>query len=247
MVFLSIIRAILIFLIFVLICHCPQQKYLVSAATKNNFMDHANVSTLLHLIQLQANIFLLHMCNQMHVSLPPGCRETSHLSCHSLPTLVGIMASSSSPTFASKSLQYSSIFMMKLKKQPALVCPIDSIGASARPMTVFSGFYESPGPPLSGNAHGIVPPHRNNHWNGHQSGYIIHRCFVCCRPGGRWGNTEQVVAQWQRPVASGVALDMRIGQCRMYHFNASPWPSKWPATEGHLFVAATYLAWHNCS
>jgi hypothetical protein len=32
--------------------------------------------------------------------------------------------------------------------------------------------------------------------------------FVCCCPGSRWGNTEQVVAQWQHPVASGVALDM---------------------------------------
>ena len=33
-------------------------------------------------------------------------------------------------------------------------------------------------------------------------------CFVCCCPGGRWGDTEQVVARWQRPVASGVALDI---------------------------------------
>ncbi len=32
--------------------------------------------------------------------------------------------------------------------------------------------------------------------------------FVCCCPGRRWGNTEQVVARSRRPVASGVALDM---------------------------------------
>jgi hypothetical protein len=32
--------------------------------------------------------------------------------------------------------------------------------------------------------------------------------FICCCPGGRWVNTKQVVAQWQRPVASQVALDM---------------------------------------
>jgi hypothetical protein len=32
--------------------------------------------------------------------------------------------------------------------------------------------------------------------------------FICCCPGGRWGNTERVVAQWRLPVASGVALDM---------------------------------------
>jgi hypothetical protein len=31
--------------------------------------------------------------------------------------------------------------------------------------------------------------------------------FACCS-GGRWGNTEQVVARWRRPVASEVALDM---------------------------------------
>ena len=75
-------------------------------------------------------------------------------------------------------------------------------------MAVFSGLYESPGPPPSGDARGIVPPHRDGHRNGHQSGYIIHRCFVCCRPGGRQGDTERVVARWRRPVASGVALDM---------------------------------------
>ncbi len=39
-------------------------------------------------------------------------------------------------------------------------------------------------------------------------GAFFHRCFVCCCPGGRWGNTEQVVTQRLRPVASGVALDM---------------------------------------
>jgi hypothetical protein len=31
----------------------------------------------------------------------------------------------------------------KCPKQPALECPIDAFGASARPMVVFSGFYES--------------------------------------------------------------------------------------------------------
>jgi len=75
-------------------------------------------------------------------------------------------------------------------------------------MVVFSGLYESPGPPPSGDASGILPLHHDDHQNGHQSGYIIYRCFVCCCPGGRQGNTERVVARWQRPVASGVALAM---------------------------------------
>jgi hypothetical protein len=74
-------------------------------------------------------------------------------------------------------------------------------------MVVFSGLYESPGPPPSGDLRIIVPPHRDDHRNGHQSGYIIHRCFVCCS-GGRQGDTERVVARWRRPVAFGVALDM---------------------------------------
>jgi hypothetical protein len=33
-------------------------------------------------------------------------------------------------------------------------------------------------------------------------------CLFACCTGGHWGNTEQVVAQCQRPVASRVALDM---------------------------------------
>ena len=37
----------------------------------------------------------------------------------------------------------------------------------------------------------------------------IHHCFVCCCPGGRQANMEQVSARWRRPVAYGViALDM---------------------------------------
>jgi hypothetical protein len=39
-------------------------------------------------------------------------------------------------------------------------------------------------------------------------GVFLHPCFVCCCPGSRWGNTEQVVAQCWHPVASDIALDM---------------------------------------
>ncbi len=41
-----------------------------------------------------------------------------------------------------------------------------------------------------------------------KAGVCFHCCFVCCCPGGLWGNTEQVVAQREHPVASGIALDM---------------------------------------
>jgi hypothetical protein len=41
---------ILIFLIIVLICHRPQRKFLLTAATKIHLIDRVNVPTLLHLI-----------------------------------------------------------------------------------------------------------------------------------------------------------------------------------------------------
>ncbi len=39
-------------------------------------------------------------------------------------------------------------------------------------------------------------------------GIFVDCCLFACCPGGRWGNMEQVVAQWRHPAASGVALDM---------------------------------------
>jgi hypothetical protein len=39
-------------------------------------------------------------------------------------------------------------------------------------------------------------------------GVFVGCCLFACCPGSRWGDTEQVVAQWRQPVASKVALDM---------------------------------------
>jgi len=75
-------------------------------------------------------------------------------------------------------------------------------------MVLFSGFYESHKIPPSSDARSIVLPHHNGHRNGQQSGYMLHYCCVDCRPGGCRGDMEQVVARWQRPVASGEALVM---------------------------------------
>ena len=75
-------------------------------------------------------------------------------------------------------------------------------------MAVFSGLYESTGPPPLGDARGILPPHRDHHRNGHQSGHILHYRCVDCRPGGRRGNTERVVARWRRLVAFIKSLDL---------------------------------------
>jgi hypothetical protein len=40
------------------------------------------------------------------------------------------------------------------------------------------------------------------------AGVFVDCCLYACCPGGRWGDAERVVAQWQRPMASRVALDM---------------------------------------
>jgi hypothetical protein len=39
-------------------------------------------------------------------------------------------------------------------------------------------------------------------------GVFVDCCLFACCPGGRWGDTERVLARCRRPVASGVALDM---------------------------------------
>ena len=40
-------------------------------------------------------------------------------------------------------------------------------------------------------------------------GIFFYRCFVCCRPGSCRGNMERIVAGWQHPVASSVAMVMQ--------------------------------------
>ncbi len=39
-------------------------------------------------------------------------------------------------------------------------------------------------------------------------GVFVDCCLFACCPGGHQGNMEQIVAQWRRPEAYGVALDM---------------------------------------
>ena len=78
-------------------------------------------------------------------------------------------------------------------------------------------------------------------------GVFIHCCVVDCCPGVRGSDTEQVVARWRRLVAPIWPWTSSIGRCRMNRFNASAWPSKWPAMEVHSFVAAAFLASRNRS
>jgi hypothetical protein len=39
-------------------------------------------------------------------------------------------------------------------------------------------------------------------------GVFVDCCLFACCPGGRWGDTERVFAQWRLPGASSVALDL---------------------------------------
>ncbi len=66
--------------------------------------------------------------------------------------------------------------------------------------------------------HAIVPPHRDGHQNGQESGHILHCRFVCCRPGGRRGDTERVVTRWWCLVAFMKALDLlHQGMCAVLY------------------------------
>ena len=84
---------------------------------------------------------------------------------------------------------------------------IDTIGCNTRLVAVTSGFRSSPGPPLLGDTYGTVSAHSHGHRNGQQTARIFPSSLFACNPGGRWGDTVRILAQWQRPVASSEALD----------------------------------------
>jgi hypothetical protein len=107
-------------------------------------------------------------------------------------------------------------------------------------MAAFSGFYENHGPTPSVDARGIVPAHHHGHRNGQQSGHILHRHFVFCRPGGRRGNTEQVVARWQHIVAFMAALDPLHWAMRVVLHNRTAMAIKM-ASDGGTFVRCCRL------
>jgi hypothetical protein len=58
-----------------------------------------------------------------------------------------------------------------------------------------------------GDACGIVPAHHHGHQNGQQVWCFFCRFFLACNPVVCRDDTEQILAQWRRPVASNEALD----------------------------------------
>ena len=93
-------------------------------------------------------------------------------------------------------------------KKIAFLCLMATIGRNTCPLVVFSGYYQSPGPPLFGDARGMVSVHHHGHQNGQQNLCIVAYFHCHWHHGGCRGNTEQIVPQLRRPVAFGIALDI---------------------------------------
>jgi hypothetical protein len=74
-------------------------------------------------------------------------------------------------------------------------------------MAVSSGFYQNPGP-YWGMCAVLYWRTTAAIKTASKVGSFFCCRVVCCCPGGRWGDMEQVVAQWRHPVTSRVALDM---------------------------------------
>ncbi len=120
--------------------------------------------------------------------------------------------------------------------------PLMPIGASDGPMVAFSGFYESHEPLPWDNVHSIVPPHRDGHQNGQQSGYMLHHHCVDCCPGSLRDDTERVVARWRCPVVAGKALVMlHWAMCSILCRRTVMAIDMACATEVHLIATAAYF------
>ncbi len=96
----------------------------------------------------------------------------------------------------------------KTRKNRRFFVRLPTIACNTRLVASTSGFHCSPaGPPLSGNARGIVPAHHHGHQNGQQVWCFLCCFFLACGPVVRRDDTERILARWRRPVASSEALD----------------------------------------
>jgi hypothetical protein len=78
-------------------------------------------------------------------------------------------------------------------------------------------------------------------------GVLFDCCFVDCLPGGRWDNTEQVVARCWRPVASGVILDMLYWAMPSVLLRRTSVVVETAGGQGHLFGITNFVINNNCS
>ncbi len=75
-------------------------------------------------------------------------------------------------------------------------------------------------------------------------GVFVDCCLFACCPGGRWGNTEQVVAQWRLPGASSVALDL-LHRAMPHSWLQCVRMAIKMACDGGLFVIVDFIIDHN--
>ena len=75
--------------------------------------------------------------------------------------------------------------------------------------------------------------------------FFVDCCLFACCPGGRWGNTEQVVAQCRHPVASRVALGMLHWAMRFVLHWRTAMAIKTAAGQGALFVIVNFVIDHS--
>lgn len=67
-------------------------------------------------------------------------------------------------------------------------------------------------------------------------GAFVHCHFAYCHPGGHWGNTEWILAQWQHPGTSSVALDV------LHWVMHSSLPQRFCMTIEMAHVGGTFVA-----
>ncbi len=72
-------------------------------------------------------------------------------------------------------------------------------------------------------------------------GVFVDCCLFACCPGGCWGNTEQVVARCQCPVAFGVALDMPHWAMPSVLLRRTAMAIKTTGGWVHLFATTTFF------
>ncbi len=113
-----------------------------------------------------------------------------------------------SGTLTSPQAPFQQVNDEKTWKKLVFFVSLPTISRNTLPVVATSGFCWSLELPPSGDARNIIPAHHHGHQFATFLGAFVDCCLFACCPGGRWGNTEQVVAWCRCPVASGVALDM---------------------------------------
>ncbi len=92
-------------------------------------------------------------------------------------------------------------------KNQCFFVQLPTIACNTHPVASTSVFRCSPGPPLLGDARGILPVHHHGHRNGQQVWCFFRSFFLACNLIVPRDEMEWILTRWQHPVASSDALD----------------------------------------